>query len=66
MKAGTLHGATYHQLAAFLAAVRGEGPVQVTETPEGQGYLAYRNGGLVLRGSERSTVVRDLMKNLST
>ena len=30
LKAGTHHGATYHQLAAFLAAVRGEGPVQVT------------------------------------
>ncbi len=30
LKAGSHHGATYHQLKAFLAAVRGEGPVQVT------------------------------------
>jgi predicted dehydrogenase len=30
LKAGTHHGATYHQLTAFLAAVRGEAPVLVT------------------------------------
>ncbi len=30
LKAGTHHGATYHQLAAFLDAVHGRGPVQVT------------------------------------
>ncbi|MBS0408635.1 MAG: Gfo/Idh/MocA family oxidoreductase [Proteobacteria bacterium] len=30
LKAGTHHGATFYQLQAFLAAVRGEGPVQVT------------------------------------
>ena len=30
LKAGTHHGATFHQLKAFLAAVAGEGPVMVT------------------------------------
>ncbi|WP_374297064.1 Gfo/Idh/MocA family protein [Sphingomonas sp.] len=30
MRAGSHHGATYYQHAAFLAAVRGEAPVQVT------------------------------------
>ena len=30
LKAGTHHGATYYQLAAFLEAVKGAGPVQVT------------------------------------
>ena len=30
LAAGTHHGATYYQLEAFLAAVRGEGPVIVT------------------------------------
>lgn len=30
LKAGSHHGATFHQLQAFLAAVRGEGPVLVT------------------------------------
>jgi len=30
LSAGSHHGATYYQLAAFLAAVQGHGPVQVT------------------------------------
>ncbi len=30
LAAGTHHGATFHQLEAFIAAVRGEGPVIVT------------------------------------
>ena len=30
LKAGSHHGATYHQLAAYLDAVHGRGPVQVT------------------------------------
>jgi predicted dehydrogenase len=30
LAAGTHHGATYYQLKAFMAAVRGEGPVQVS------------------------------------
>ncbi len=30
LAAGTHHGATFHQLQAFVAAVRGEGPVAVT------------------------------------
>ena len=30
LAAGTHHGATFHQLQAFVAAVRGEGPVVVT------------------------------------
>ena len=30
LKAGSHHGATYYQLAAFLDAVKGRGPVQVT------------------------------------
>jgi myo-inositol 2-dehydrogenase/D-chiro-inositol 1-dehydrogenase len=30
LKAGSHHGATYYQLAAFIAAVRGRGPVAVT------------------------------------
>jgi len=30
LKAGTHHGATYYQLVAFIDAVRGRGPVQVT------------------------------------
>ena len=30
LAAGNHHGATYHQLQAFIAAVRGEGPVAVT------------------------------------
>ncbi len=30
LAAGSHHGATYHQLAAFLAACRGDGPVAVT------------------------------------
>ena len=30
LEAGTHHGATYYQIAAFIDAVRGRGPVQVT------------------------------------
>jgi predicted dehydrogenase len=55
LRAGTHHGATYYQLAAFLDAVRGRGPVQVSA---GDGLAAVIIGAAAELSAREGRVVR--------
>ena len=55
LHAGTHHGATYYQLAAFLRAVKREGPVQVTAQ---DGLAAVRMGLAAELSAREKRVVR--------
>jgi len=55
LKAGSHHGATYYQLAAFLAAVEGHGPAQVTAQ---DGLAAVAIGAAAELSAREHRVVR--------
>jgi predicted dehydrogenase len=55
LKAGSHHGATFYQLAAFLAAVAGRGPVQVTAE---DGLAAVAIGAAAELSAREHRVVR--------
>jgi predicted dehydrogenase len=55
LKAGSHHGATYYQLAAFLDAVHGRGPVQVTAE---DGLIAVIMGAAAEISAREHRVVR--------
>ena len=55
LQAGTHHGSTYYQLAAFIDAVRGRGPVQVTAE---DGLKAVAIGAAAELSAREKRVVR--------
>jgi predicted dehydrogenase len=55
LKAGSHHGATFHQLAAFLDAVHGRGPVRVTAE---DGLIAVIMGAAAELSARERRVVR--------